>query len=170
MILLKVVFFQWLDYNCPIMSANAKGEQPLNNEIDAIFETTYCETKKGRIEMAAHAISACVNQVDLLKQAQQASHEGVGSASRLDTALFSLGYSSVFAPIIIPDSDMTEKTDVDRVLELFNDEEDDESEDLFSPLEKAELALMSITDGVRAVYNLSPRHIHRAIALTRKLR
>lgn len=149
------------------MSTDANSERPLGEEINAIFEARYGETRKGRIELAAHAISGFVNDFDLLKQQQEKSHEAVGSASRFDTALYSLGYSSAFTPVVLPSEDASEKTAVERILELFDENEDDEIS-LFSPLEKAELALSASIDGIRAAHNLSRRQARRAIALTRK--
>ncbi|MDB5179657.1 MAG: hypothetical protein JWN12_289 [Candidatus Saccharibacteria bacterium] len=162
-----VVFFQDLDYNCQIMNSDAKGERPLGEEVDAIFQDSYGVTTKGRIELAAHAISTCVNQLDFLEDQQRKSHESVGSASRLDISLRAIGYSAIFAPVIPPEIDNTEKTGVEHILELF---EGDEANDMniFTPIEKAKLSLSALTDGIRAAHNLSRFQANRAIALSRK--
>ncbi|HEY8886700.1 MAG TPA: hypothetical protein VIM31_04360 [Candidatus Microsaccharimonas sp.] len=148
------------------MSAEAKDERPLGEQIDAIFDETYGETIKGRIELAAHAISTCVNRLDFLQDQKRQSHEGVGSASRLDISLHAIGYSAIFAPVMLPEPDNSEKTDVERVIELFEDDEDYIS--IFPPIEKAKLALRASTDGIRAAHNLSRWQAHRAIAISRK--
>jgi hypothetical protein len=151
------------------MSANTNGERPIGEEIDAMFQDSYGETTKGRIVLAAHAISTCVNRLDMLEYQQRKAYESVGSASRLDISLRGLGYTSAFAPIVFPDTNNSEKTGVDRIIELFEGDEDDEHfVSLFDPIEKAKLALKASTDGARAAHNLSRLQGYRAVMHVRK--
>jgi hypothetical protein len=143
------------------MSTEAGSEHPLGAEIDTIFQESYGETTRGRIELAAHAISTCVNHFDILEDEQRKSYESVGSASRLDIAF---RYSSAHAPVIPPENDAT---DVECLLGLFEENEELGS-GMFSPIEKAKLALRASTDGIRAAHNLSRFQANRAIALSRK--
>lgn len=149
------------------MNSDAKGEQSLGKEIDAIFSESYAKTKKGRIELAAYAISACVNQLDALRDQQRKSHESVGSASRFDVSLYSIGYAAMLVPMMLPDTEKSEATGVERIIELF-DEDDMEHPTTFDPIEKATLALQAAIDGIRVAHNLTWWQTKRAIAMSRK--
>jgi len=149
------------------MSAEAGSEHPLGEEIDAIFQDGYGTTTKGRIELAAHAISTCVNRLDFLEDQQRKFHESFGSASRLDISLRSLGYSAIFSTVVLPEIDNAEKTGVERILELFEGDEV-KGISIFTPIEKAKLSLGASIDGIRATHNLSRFQANRAIALSRK--
>jgi|GEM_PF-2193224 len=150
------------------MSPDAKGERPIDKAVDAIFQDTYGETTKGRIALAAHAITTYVNKLDVLEYHQRLTHEGVGSASRLDDSLRAIGYSAMFVPIVLPENDKAEKTDVDRIMELFDEDTDEHDISIFDPVKRAKLALEASVDGVRAVHHLSWFQSRRAIALSRR--
>jgi len=163
-----VVFYLQLIYNCQIMSADSKGEQPLGAQIDAIFQTSYGDSLRGRIELAAHALSSFVGHLDYLQEQQRLTHENVGSASRWDISLHVLGYTALFMPVVPAEVNTSEKTDLDRFVELFEDDNDKVTASIFTPIQKAKLALSASTDGVRAAHNLSRWQANRAIALSRK--
>jgi hypothetical protein len=149
------------------MSAEFKGEHPLGNEIDAIFEDGYGKTTKSRIALAAVAISAHVNHLDVLIEQRQKFHESVRSASRLDISLQAIGYSGLFAPIVPYESESMDKGGVEQILKLF-EENDEDTASIFDPIEKAKLTLRASHDGIRAAYNLSRFQAYRAVNLSRK--
>lgn len=152
------------------MSTDAKGERPLGAEIDALFKVKYGRTTKGRIELAAHILSTSVHRLDMVEDQGQRPRER-GISSLVEFSLRTIGYpSSLVEAAVSSTTDESEKTGVERILELFEDDEErgDEVSFSFSPIEKAKLALTASSDGARAVHGLSLRQVNRAIALARK--
>lgn len=170
--LLTVVFLIIEDYNCQIMSSEEKNERNFSKEIDSIFDAAYGTSIRGRIQLAAHAIAFSVVSLDALKDKRDQTFGAVEAAPPINPYLRSLGFSNGFYAFVPPVSDepSLKKDDINEVLNLF-DEHDElrgMNADVFSPVEKAKLALEAATDGIRAVHNLSKRQANKAIKLSRK--
>jgi len=150
------------------MAIETNGEQPIGEAVDALFRESYEANVTMRIALAAHAIREFVYEFDDCKDEQRRSHEGVGSASRSDRSVYTMGYTAAFLPIGSAEEESPEQAEsngVDQILELF---EDDDQDPLFSSLERARLAIQAKIEGVRTAHRLTYLQSRRAIALTRK--
>jgi len=175
-----------LNYNWQLMSTENYSENTLETNINAIFRgTPDWDSPKGRIRLGADAISDRVNLLDSLSQEQEVQFGSVGSASRFDTALGKLGLNPVFGRIgpsaiimrnaqfntveelqgLLTSEDVDESPEVEKI--FFDDELSDDTE-LFTDIEKADLALKASIDGIIAQYRLTPLQARKAIRLSRK--
>lgn len=172
-----LVFRSALDYNCQIMSAEEKHEQSLSSQVDEVFNDSYGATRKGRIQLAAHALSDYVNTLDVLEDERDKQHGSVGSASPYGIPLTFFGYTTEFRRLVPETTQDEDRKEIDpndgvsTLMELFEGHDElGEDHSLFTPIEMAQLALNASVDGVRAVYNLSRFQAQKAIRISRKKR